>query len=68
MTGRRTFLRQKRKNHRRNVKEVNLPSSPARVNMTTVLADCDTCGVTETNKAAINQGNVAYKRRLCNLN
>ena len=58
----------KRKNHRRNVKEVNLPSSPARVNMTTVLADCDTCGVTETNKAAINQGNVAYKRRLCNLN
>lgn len=47
---------------------VNLPLSPARVNMTTVLADCDAYGVVETSKAAINQGNVAYACRLCNLN
>ena len=58
----------KRKNHRRNVKEVILPFSPARVILTTVLADCDTCGVTETNKAALKQGNVAYDCRLCSLN
>ena len=58
----------KRKNHPRVVREVNLPFSPVRVNMTTVLADCDTYGVTETYQAAINQGNVAYKCKLCNLN
>lgn len=57
----------KRKNHRRNVKEVNLPSSPARVNMTTVLADYDTYGVTETNKAAINQDYITHECRLYNL-
>ena len=57
----------KRKN-RTSTKGVNLPISPARVNMTTVLADCGTCGVPETSKAAINQGNVAYACRLCNLN
>lgn len=51
----------KRKN--RHMREVNLPSSPARVNMTTVLADCGTCGAVETDMAAINQGNVAYKCR-----
>jgi len=60
----------KRKNHPRNVKEVTLPSSPARVNPTTVLADCNTCSVnvTGTSQAAIKQGNVAYKCKLCNLN
>ena len=56
----------RRKNRPRISKEVILPSSsPARVNMTRVLADCGTCGVAETSKAAINQGNVAYKCRLC---
>lgn len=49
-------------------KGVNLPIGPARVNMTTVLADCGAYGVAETSKAAINQGNVAYECRLCNLN
>ena len=47
---------------------VNLPFSPARVNMTSVLADCGTYGAPETDMAAINQGNVAYECRLCNLN
>ena len=59
----------KRKNHPQISKEVILPSSsPARVNMTTVLADCGTCGVAETSKAAINQGNIVYKCRLYSLN
>ena len=58
----------KRKNHRRTVGEVNPPLSPARVNMTTVLADCGAYGVVETDMAAINQGNVAYECRLCSLN
>ena len=58
----------KRKNHPRNVKEVTLPSSPARVNPTTVLADCLTYGVAGTHKAAINQDNITYTCRLCNLN
>lgn len=49
-------------------KGVNLPLSPARVNMTTVLADCDTCGVAGTSMAAINQGNMTHTCRLCNLN
>ena len=56
----------KRKN--RASKEVNLPINPARVVMTRVLADWDASGILETNKAAINQGNVAYKCKLCNLN
>ena len=56
----------KRKN--RTSKGVNLPISPARVNMTTVLADCGAYGVVETSKAAINQGNITCKCRLCNLN
>ena len=56
----------KRKN--RTSKGVNLPISPARVNMTTVLADCGTYGAVETDMAAINQGNIAYECRLCNLN
>ena len=56
----------KRKN--RTAKGVNLPFSPARVNMTTVLADCGAHSVAGTSQAAINQGNVAYACRLCNLN
>ena len=55
----------KRKN--RHMREVNLPFSPARVNMTTVLADWDAFGILETDMAAINQGNVAYGCRLCSL-
>ena len=62
----------KRKNHHRNIKEVILPSSPARVQatclVTGVLADCNTCGVAETSQAAINQGNIVYKYRLYSLN
>ena len=58
----------KRKNHPRNVKEVILPSSPARVNMTRVLADCPTSSVAETSQAAINLGNVAYGCRSCSPN
>lgn len=49
-------------------KEVNLPISPARVNMTTVLADQDAHGTLGTRKAALKQGNVAYDCRLCSLN
>lgn len=56
----------KRKNRR--TREVTLPFSPARVIVTTVLADCGAYGAPETSKAAINQGNVAYGCRLCNLN
>ena len=56
----------KRKN--RTSKEVNLPLSPARVNMTSVLADCGTYGAVETSKAAINQGNVTCECRLYSLN
>ena len=56
------------KRKRRVVGEVNLPISPARVNTTRVLADCGAYGVAETYQAAINQGNVAYKCKLCNLN
>ena len=56
----------KRKN--RISKGVTLPFSPARVVMTTVLADWDASGILETNKAAINQGNVACECRLYSLN
>ena len=56
----------KRKKHR-NVREVILPFSPVRVIMTTVLADCHICSVAGTTKAAVNQGNMAYKCRLCSL-
>ena len=58
----------KRKNHHRISKGVILPSSPARVNMITVLADQDVSGILGTSKAALKQGNVAYKCRLCSLN
>ena len=53
----------KRKSHPRNVKEVTLPTSPARAQANrleaSVLADCNTCSinVTGTFQAAINQGN-----------
>ena len=56
------------KQKKRIFKGVNPLISPARVNMTTVLADCGAYGVVETSKAAINQGNIACKCRLCNLN
>ena len=49
-------------------KGVNLPISPARVNMTRVLADCGAYGATETSKAAINLGNMTYECRLYSLN
>ena len=53
-------------------KGVNLPLSPARAQASRlnvrVLADCGTHSVTETDMAAINQGNVAYECKLCNLN
>ena len=56
----------KRKN--RVAGEVNLPISPARVVMTSVLADWDAFGILETDMAAINQDYVTHKCRLCNLN
>ena len=46
---------------------VNLPISPARVIMATVLADWDASGILETNQAAINQDSMAYECRLCDL-
>ena len=54
----------KRKNHRRVSKGVILPVRPARVNMTTVLADQGACGTLGTNVAALKRGNTAYKSRL----
>lgn len=56
----------KRKN--RISKGVKTLFSPARVNMTSVLADCDTYGAVETKQAAINLGNVTCECRLCSLN
>ena len=56
------------KRKKRTSREVNLPSSPARVNPTTVLADWDASGILETYQAAINQGNITRKCRLCSLN
>ena len=62
----------KRKNHPRNVREVILPSSPARVQatclVTGVLADCGAHGISETSKAAIKQGDKTCKCGLCSLN
>ena len=55
----------KRKNRPRISTEVILPSSPARVNLTTVLADCGAYGATETTQAAINQDYVTRECRLC---
>ena len=56
----------KRKNHPRNIKEVTLPTSPAKVNPTTVLADCGTYGATGTSQAAIKQDYVTRECRLYN--
>ena len=56
------------KRKKRTSKGVNLPLSPARVIMTTVLADWDAFGILETNKAAINQDYATHECRLCNLN
>ena len=53
------------KRKKRVVREVNLPTSPARVDMTSVLADCLTPGdVAGTPKAAIKQGTTT-EYRLC---
>ena len=61
----------KRKNHHRISREVTLPSRPARVQttplVTTVLADRGAHGTPETRKAALKQGNAAYKCRSCSL-
>ena len=51
----------KRKKRRRAVRGVILPSSPAMVNMATVLADGGTHGVAETSRAAIDWGNATCK-------
>ena len=61
----------KRKNHRLVSREVILPSCPARAQAqrleARVLADQDARGALGTNVAALKQGNVAYKCRLCSL-
>lgn len=58
----------KRKNHHtRAVREVILPSSPARVVAARVLADCGAQGVAGTCQAAIKQGNMTDECRLCDL-
>ena len=57
---------------KRKKKGVKTLSSPARAQAkcleATVLADCLTCGVAGTSHAAINQDNMTYGCRLCNLN
>ena len=62
---------EKRKNHRRTVKEVILPLRPARAQApcldTRVLADGGTLRASGTSLAALKQGNRAYKSRLCCL-
>ena len=62
---------EKRKNHRRTVREVNLPLRPARAQayglVARVLADGGTPCVAGTSKAALKQGNVAYECRLYSL-
>ena len=61
----------KRKNHRLISKGVNLPLRPARAQAqrleASVLADQDTRGTLGTSKAALKQGNMSYKCRLCSL-
>ena len=62
---------EKRKNHRRTVREVNLPLRPARAQayglVARVLADQGACVALGTSKAALKQGNTAYKSRLYSL-
>ena len=61
----------KRKNHHPTNKGVILPVCPARAQAYSldarVLADQSACGVLGTSTAALKQGNVAYKSRLCSL-
>ena len=61
-----------KRKRRRSSKGVKLPLRPARVRAfcvdTRVLADWDTCGVSETSKAALKQGNTAYECKLCSPN
>ena len=61
----------KRKSHRLVSREVILPSSPARAQApcleARVLADRGARGALGTSKAALKQGNTAYKSRLCSL-
>ena len=61
----------KRKNLCRAVREVILPSCPARAQAqrldARVLADGGTYGVAGTSEEALKQGNTAYKSRLCRL-
>ena len=61
----------KRKNHRRNTREVNLPLRPARAQAVcleaSVLADQGAQSAPGTSRAALKQGNMAYKCRLCGL-
>ena len=62
---------QKRKNHRLVSREVILPLRPARAQAyrlsARVLADQGACGALGTSRAALKQGNAAYKCRLCSL-
>jgi transposase len=53
------------KRKKRVVREVNLLHSPARVNPTSVLADCLTPGDAGTSQAAIKQGTITNNYRLC---
>ena len=58
----------RKKNRPRVVGEVILPISPARVIVSArVLADRGACGAPGTSRAALKQGNTAYKSRLCSL-
>ena len=61
----------KRKNHRLVSEGVNLPLRPARAQAqrleATVLADQGARGALETSTAALKQGNMVYKCRLCSL-
>ena len=61
----------KRKNYRLVSKGVILPSCPARAQApcleARVLADRGACGALGTSRAALKQGNMAYKCRLCSL-
>ena len=61
----------KRKNLCRTVREVILPLCPARAQASRlearVLADRSACVALGTSRAALKQGNVAYKCRLCSL-
>ena len=56
------------KRKKRVVREVTPPSRPARVNMTTVLADQDASGILGTNTAAIKKDYTTCKCRLYNPN